>query len=98
MASMFAECESLTSLDLSGWNTVSLQDASTMFDACSSLETIFVGDGWNMSNVTASDGMFNDCSNLKGAISYNAANANDVTYANTETGYLTYKAAPTTNP
>jgi hypothetical protein len=35
--------------------------------------------------------MFNDCVSLVGAIAYNSSNRNDKTYANYETGYLTYK-------
>ena len=88
----------LQELDLSSFNTSKVINTERMFNSCDRLQTIYVGDGWDMSNVTASGGMFSACSNLKGAISYNAANANDVTYANTGTGYLTYKAAPSTNP
>jgi predicted ribosomally synthesized peptide with SipW-like signal peptide len=98
MGVMFRQCDALISLDLSGWKTASLTQTTQMFESDGLLTTIYVGDGWDMSNVTASGGMFSACSNLKGAISYNAANANDVTYANTETGYLTYKVAGATNP
>ncbi len=104
MSEMFWHCGqgnyggNLQELDLSSFNTSKVTNTIRMFNSCNRLQTIYVGDGWDMSNVTASDGMFSDCSNLKGAISYIAANANDVTYANTETGYLTYKPAESTTP
>ena len=37
---MFSSCTSLTSLDLSGWNTSKLTDTYAMFDGCSKLKTI----------------------------------------------------------
>ncbi len=100
MYEMFSGDIKLTTLDLSAFDTSSLSNAEKMFNNCSAMKIIYVGDGWNMSNVTDSADMFTGCTSIKGESGtvYDAANANDVTYANTETGYLTYKAAPTTNP
>ncbi len=98
MNCIFRRCGKLTELDLSRWNTANLKITASMFKEDPSLKTIYIGDGWDVSKVSISEAMFSGCTNLKGAISYNAANANDVTYANTETGYLTYKAADSTTP
>ena len=37
---MFSGCTSLTSLDLSGWDTSNVNDMSDMFKNCTSLKTI----------------------------------------------------------
>ena len=37
---MFRDCNSLTSLDLSGWNMSNVTYMNQMFDGCGSLETI----------------------------------------------------------
>jgi len=65
-------------------------------DMASSLAKIYVSDVWNTSNVTDSPyvtpgrDMFEGCTSLVGAISYDSSKTN-LTYANFETGYLTYK-------
>lgn len=108
MVSMFESCESLTTLDLSGWKTESLWNTDKMFKDCSNLKTIYVGDGWDVSKAQAAP-MFDGCSSLVGGngttlIKDGDGNAIvDKTYARVDNapeapGYLTYKAAPTTNP
>jgi surface protein len=95
MGVMFRECDALTSLDLSGWKTDSLEVTYYMFESDGALTTIYVGDGWDMSKVTTSENMFNGCTALKGgnntAVSGNPI---DVTYACVDTeetpGYLTH--------
>ena len=63
MNNMFYFCESLTSLDLSGWNTSNITDMSGMFVSCSSLTSLDLS-GWNTSNVTDMHGMFSYCNRL----------------------------------
>ena len=40
MSDMFSYCNSLTSMDLSGWNTSSVTEMYRMFEGCTSLKTI----------------------------------------------------------
>lgn len=79
----------IKTLDLSAFNTIAANNTSQMFDACSSLHTIYASDLFNVSNVTMSNNMFRDCNNLVGAISYNPSRT-DKTYANFG-GYFTRK-------
>lgn len=61
--SMFYSCSSLTTLDLSNFDTSNVTDMSYMFDGCSSLTTLDVSN-FNTSNVTDMSWMFYSCSNL----------------------------------
>ena len=65
-AGMFYGCSSLRSLDLSGWDTASLDELGLrgMFAKCSALETLNVS-GWNISNVEKAFLMFYGCSSLR---------------------------------
>ena len=60
---MFIECESLTSLDLSAWDTSKAQLMSGMFRACRNLAFLDVSK-FNMSNVRIIDMMFAFCNSL----------------------------------
>lgn len=60
---MFRECSSLTSLDLSGFNTGKVTDMSDMFYGCSSLTSLNLG-GFNTASVTTMYRMFEGCSSL----------------------------------
>ena len=101
MKAMFALCSSLTVLDLSSWDTKNVTTFSGygvgttgMFVGCSNLETIYVSERWSTASATGSTSeIFNGCHNLVGAVAYEDGN-NSIDYANYETGYLTYKAAP----
>ena len=101
MSGMFYYCSSLTSLDLSSWDTKNVTTFSGygvgttgMFVGCSNLETIYVSERWSTASATGSTSeIFNGCHNLVGAVAYEDGN-NSIDYANYETGYLTYKAAP----
>ncbi|MCD8240689.1 MAG: DUF285 domain-containing protein [Oscillospiraceae bacterium] len=64
MSGMFSGCESLTALDLSGFDTSSVEDMSYMFENCSSLSSLDVS-GFDTSSVTNMDGMFAGCSALQ---------------------------------
>ena len=87
MYCMFYGCSSLTSLDLVNFNTSNVTDMIQMFYDCRSLRTIYCNDKWSCDN---SSNMFANSRMLEGAISYSSS-MTDVTYANPETGYFTYK-------
>ena len=63
LAYMFYYCSSLTSLDLSGFDTSSVTYMSYMFFGCSSLTSLDLS-GFDTSNVTDMYDMFSDCSSL----------------------------------
>ena len=60
---MFAQCSSLTSLDLSSFNTSKVTDMRGLFEGCKNLTSLNVS-SFNTSNVKYMDGMFKDCSSL----------------------------------
>lgn len=86
---MFQNCSSLTSLNVSNFNTANVTNMSNMFYGCSELTTIVCDDTWTCS---ASTNMFSGCTVLKGAVAYDASKT-DVTMANPETGYFTKTGA-----
>ena len=92
-------CSSLTELDLSSFNTEKVTEMSYMFKACSSLETIYVGDTWTTDAVTSYSSMFSGCTSIVGGkgTTYDASHV-DKTYARIDggesnPGYLTKKIA-----
>lgn len=64
MARMFYRCSSLTSLDLSNFNTYNVKDMGDMFNGCNSLASLDVHN-FNTANVTTMTNMFCGCSSLK---------------------------------
>ena len=64
MDSMFYDCSSLSSLDLSGLDTSNVTDMSGMFSCCSSLSSLDLS-GLGTSNVTDMSHMFSGCSSLR---------------------------------
>ena len=60
---MFRSCQSLTTLDISKWNTSNATEMSEMFRDCQSLTSLDVSN-FNTSNVTDMSGMFSFCSSL----------------------------------
>ena len=60
---MFYKCSSLTSLDVTHFNTANVTDMSYMFSSCSSLTSLDVTH-FNTANVTNMSTMFNNCSKL----------------------------------
>jgi len=61
---MFAECSSLTKIDLSNFNSPSVTNMSFMFSGCSSLTKLDLSN-FNTQNVTNMSGMFLVCLSLK---------------------------------
>ena len=63
MSGIFSGCSSLTSLDVSNWDTSSVIDMSGVFNSCSKLTTLDVSN-WDTSKVTIMNNMFQNCSKL----------------------------------
>ena len=63
MGYAFSNCGSLTSLDLSHFDTSNVTHMNSMFSGCESLTTLDLS-GWNTSNVTDMSWMFNCCTSL----------------------------------
>ena len=63
MGSMFTDCSSLTSLDVSGFKTDNVTNMGSMFSGCSSLASLDVS-GFKTDKVTNMGYMFNHCSGL----------------------------------
>ena len=59
----FSGCKSLTSIDLSNFNTNNVKDMSYMFDGCSSLTSLNLSN-FNTNNVNDMYAMFDGCSSL----------------------------------
>ena len=74
MRYMFSSCSSLTSLDVTHFNTANVTDMRYMFSSCSSLTSLDVIH-FNTANVTNMSYMFSSCSSLTSL---------DVTHFNTE--------------
>ena len=89
MRYMFYGCSSLTSLDLSGFDTQKVKYMGDMFRNCKNLKTIFVSDNFVTTAVTSSSDMFSGCTSIEGGVAYSSENTNDVTYAKCTTGYFT---------
>ena len=60
---MFYYCKSLTTLDVSNWDTSNVIDMYYMFYNCNSLKTLDVSK-WDTSNVTNMHNMFYGCNSL----------------------------------
>ena len=63
MAFMFSDCNSLTTLDVSGFSTANVTNMDVMFSGCTSLTTLDVS-GFNTANVTSMAFMFRSCNSL----------------------------------
>ena len=94
MNSMFTNCKSLESLDLSSFNTNEVTDMTTMFADCKNLNTIYVSDKFTTDKVTTNSwgfimhmNMFDGCTQLQGVVSYNSEKV-DKSMANYNTGYF----------
>lgn len=92
MSEMFINTD-ITTLDLSTWDMKRVEQTEGMFDYCTYLKTIYVSN-CSFSSITYSDKMFDHCYEIVGqsGTTYNSKKT-DVSMANYQTGYLTYKAA-----
>lgn len=63
MSYMFYHCDSLKSLDVSGFNTSKVTDMKHMFKECISLTELDVS-GWDTGKVNNMQSMFNNCKSL----------------------------------
>ena len=96
MQHMFSLCGSLKTIDISGFKNISA-NMSGLFNGCSSVITIYVGEEWSNEYITGTK-MFQGCNKLvggKGTV-YDQAYM-DKTYARIDNapsapGYFTYKA------
>ena len=95
MSGMFYECESLTELDLTNFQTLNVRNMSEMFRYCERLKTIFVSGWWNTDWVRESRNMFEGCYSIVGNMGTTYDDLHlDVTYARIDEppykpGYLT---------
>ena len=63
MNNMFYDCNSLTTLDVSKWDTSNVTDMTHVFYECKALTNLDVSN-WNTSNVTNMGFMFSGCNSL----------------------------------
>ena len=65
LESVFENCMSLVSVDLSKFNTAEVESMANMFYCCSNLQSITFGDNWNTENVEDMSYMFAGCTRLQ---------------------------------
>ena len=80
---MFSNCQNLSSLDLTSFNTANVTNMAYMFDGCSTLTTIYASEKFVTDQVNGGD-MFNECRSLKDY----SFSKRDSKYANYKTGYF----------
>ena len=80
---MFGDCQKLSSLDLTSFNTANVTEMNFMFQGCSALTTIYASEMFVTDQVEGYD-MFKYCTNLK---DYSVREI-DSKYANYKTGYF----------
>ncbi len=91
MNEMFRQCYGIKNLDLSSFNVANVTRTDNMFLGCSNLEKVYANENWSeYANITKSKEMFGGCPKLVGSISYDSTKV-DITYANYDIGYFTYK-------
>lgn len=93
---MFEGCNSLTNLDVSGWNTAKVTNMHWMFLNCVNLTTIYASSSFVVEQVTDSEGMFSGCPRLIGGNgTVRSGEHNDKEYARIDKegtpGYFTQK-------
>lgn len=79
MKDMFFKCESLTSLDLSNFNTKNVTNMNKMFDMCFNITSIKLSK-FNTSNVTDMGSMFGECNSLSSidVTNFNTSNVEEM--------------------
>ena len=96
MDDMFAQCASLESLDLKGFDTRNVTSMRRMFKDCDKLSVIYADDSFVTGKVTDSRDMFSGCTSLSGGYGTKYSDDyTDKTYARPDTadqpGYFTDK-------
>ena len=81
MMSMFSNCSSLTSLDVTHFNTANVTNMGNMFSSCSSLTSLDVTH-FNTAKVTNMGSMFSSCSSLASldVTHFNTANVTNMSH------------------
>lgn len=64
LPSIFNGCTSLTSIDVSNWDTSNVTSMTNLFQNCKNLQTIVGLENLDMSKVTVLTAMFNECASL----------------------------------
>ena len=64
MSSMFKDCQSLCSIDLTGFNVSNVTNAGSMFSGCTALKAIYVSDTFALPSGCEGTDMFNGCTSL----------------------------------
>ena len=65
MSNMFSNCRSLTSLNLSMFNSASLLKTNNMFSYCYGLQSVTFGSNFAVTNLSSATKMFYNCTSLK---------------------------------
>lgn len=93
MSHFFADCISLTAVELSGFDTSSVTDMSGMFSGCSSLTEVDLT-GFDTSRVTDMSGMFSGCLNTDSIDIWGFNVSNVTSYVNFMAADETPKGSP----
>ena len=60
LSELFYDCESIRTLDLSGWKTSNIKNMNRIFSGCFKLESLDVS-GWDTYSIIYIDSMFENC-------------------------------------
>ena len=63
LSELFYDCESIRTLDLSGWKTSNIKNMNRIFSGCFKLESLYLS-GWDTSKITDMYRLFSNCKNL----------------------------------
>ena len=63
VTSMYTNCRSLTTIDVSDWDVSETDNLSGVFQGCSSIQSLDIKN-WKVSNVVSFDSLFSGCSSL----------------------------------
>ena len=88
MKCMFYECNNISKLDISNFDTQNVADMGGMFYGCSKLTTIYVSDKFVTTRLVSGSDIFKGCEKLVGAVAYDSSKTGRA-MANYDTGYFT---------
>ena len=86
---MFYGCEKLQTLDVSKFDVTNVTQALSVFQECTSLETIYCNNVWNFPSTNMTSSMFFNCKSLKGGIAYASDKITGEYATPKSTGYFT---------